>query len=150
MIPKFHPAVFLGAVILVCAAWLWVRPPVSAIETVARGRPRPALVVPKSIELDQALLERYVGRYEGRGGFAIDLTLKRGTLFAQGVGSMPSIPYELRATSETEFFLMVPGSPNPPTRRCRVRSRPRRHRSRLRREHRVRPHRSEARALTMT
>ena len=84
MIPKFHPAVFLGAVILVCAAWLWVRPPVSAIETVARGRPRPALVVPKSIELDQALLERYVGRYEGRGGFAIDLTLKRGTLFAQG------------------------------------------------------------------
>ena len=57
MIPKFHPAVFLGAVILVCAAWLWVRPPVSAIETVARGRPRPALVVPKSIELDQALLE---------------------------------------------------------------------------------------------
>ena len=114
MIPKFHPAVFLGAVILVCAAWLWVRPPVSAIETVARGRPRPALVVPKSIELDQALLERYVGRYEGRGGFAIDLTLKRGTLFAQGVGSMPSIPYELRATSETEFFLMVPGSPNPP------------------------------------
>ena len=115
MIPKLHPAVFLGAVILLCAVWLWVRPPVSAIETAARGRPRPAPVVPpKSIELGQALLERYVGRYEGRGGFTIDLTLKRGTLFAQSVGTVPSIPYELRATSETEFFLMVPGSPNPP------------------------------------
>lgn len=114
MIPKFHPAVFLGAVIVLCAGWLWARPPEPAIETVARGRPRPALVVPKSIELDQALLERYVGRYEGRGGFAIELTLKRGKLFAQGVGTMPSIPYELRATSETEFFLMVPGSPTPP------------------------------------
>ena len=114
MIPKFHPSVLLGAAILLCAAWLWLRPPVSAIEIVARGRPRPPLVVPESIELDQAFLERYVGRYEGRGGFTIDLTLKRGKLFAQGVGTMPSIPYELRATSETEFFLMVPGSLNPP------------------------------------
>ncbi len=114
MNPKFHPAEFLAAVNLVSAAWLWVLPPVTAIETVARGRPRPALVVPESIELDQAILERYVGRYEGRGGFPNDLTLKRGKLFAQGVGSMPSIPYELRATSETEFFLMVPGSLLPP------------------------------------
>ena len=114
MIPKFHPAVFLGAVIVLCAAWLWVRPPVSVIETVARNRPRPAIVVPKSIELGQAFLERYVGRYEGRGGFVVDLTLKGGKLLVQSVGTMPSIPYELRATSETEFFLMVPGSPNPP------------------------------------
>ena len=102
MIPKFHPAVFLGAVILLCAAWLWARPPVSAIETVARGRPRPALVEPASIKLDAAILERYTGKYEGRGDFTIDLTVKDGKLIAQSV-----VPYELRATSETEFFVML-------------------------------------------
>lgn len=111
MIPKFHPAVFLGAVILLCAAWLWARPPVSAIETVARSRPRPAFVEPESIELDAAILERYAGEYEGRGGFTIDLTLKGGQLFAQSTGTIPSIPFELRATSETEFFLMGPSAP---------------------------------------
>ena len=111
MIPKFHPGVFLGAVILLCTAWLWARPPVAAIETVAPGRPRPALVVPASIELDTAILERYVGTYEGRGGFTVDLALKDGKLLAQSTGTMPSIPFELRATSETEFFLMGPGAP---------------------------------------
>ena len=110
MIPKFHPAVFLGAVILLCTAWLWARPPVSAIETVARRTPRPALAVPTSIELDAAILERYVGKYEGRGGFTVDLSMKAGKLLAHA----GAIPYELRATSETEFFLMVPGSPNAP------------------------------------
>lgn len=114
MIPKFHPAVFLGAVILLCAAWLWVRPPVSAIETVARGRPRPAVVAPKTIALSQALLERYVGQYEGRGGFVVDVTAKGGRLFLQSVGAWPSAPFELRATSETKFFLMVPSSPTLP------------------------------------
>jgi Domain of unknown function (DUF3471) len=111
MIPKFHPAVFLGAVILLCAAWLWARPQVSAIETVARGRPRAALVEPASIELDAAILERYAGKYEGRGDFTIDLTVKDGKLLAQSVGTIPSIPYELRATTETEFFLMGPVAP---------------------------------------
>jgi hypothetical protein len=110
MIPKFHPAVFLGTVILLCTAWLWARPPVSAIEAVARRTPRPALVVPASIELGTAILERYVGKYEGRGGFTVDLSLKDGKLLAHA----GAFPYELRATSETEFFLMVPGSLNPP------------------------------------
>lgn len=107
MIPKFHPAVFLSAVILLCAAWLWARPPVSAIETAARGRPRPALVEPASIKLDPAILERYVGKYQGRGGFTVDLAVKDGKLFAQG----DTIRYELRATSETKFFLMGPIAP---------------------------------------
>ena len=102
MIPKFHPAVFLGTVILLCAVWLWQRPPVSAIETVARSTPRPALVVPASIKLDTAILERYAGKYEGRGGFTVDLVLKDGKLMVQSV-----VPYELRATSETEFFVML-------------------------------------------
>jgi len=111
MIPKLHPAVFLGAVILLCTAWLWLRPPpVAAVATIARGAPRPALVTPASIKLDTAILERYVGKYEGRGGFIVDLTLKDGRLLAQSPGAMP-IPFELRATTETEFFLMGPSAP---------------------------------------
>jgi hypothetical protein len=110
MIPKLHPAVFLGAVIVLCTAWLWARPPVSAIETVARNRPRPALVERASIKLDAAILEHYAGTYEGRGDFTIDLTVKDGKLFAQSAGALP-IPYELRATSETEFFVQGPTAP---------------------------------------
>ena len=104
MIPKFHPAAFLGAVLLLCAAWLWARPPVTVVQTSTRSTPRPAIVEPASIKLDTAILERYAGTYEGRGGFTVELTLKRGKLQVAG-----TIPYELRATSETEFFLMLSG-----------------------------------------
>jgi hypothetical protein len=107
----FHPAIFLGAVIVLCAGWLWARPPVSVVETINRGGPRPAIVEPASIELDTAVLARYAGQYEGRGGFTIDLTLKDGKLFAQSAGTMPSIRFELRPTSQTEFFLKGPGAP---------------------------------------
>jgi len=110
MIPKFHPAVFLGAVILLCATWLWARPPVTAVATPTRSTPRPAVVEPASIELDAAILERYAGKYEGRGGFTIDLRVKDGKLLAQSAGTIPSIPYELHATSETRFFLKIPGA----------------------------------------
>jgi uncharacterized protein DUF3471 len=111
MIPKLHPAVFLGAVLLLCTAWLWVRPPpVGAVATITRSTPRPALVTPASIKLDTAILKRYVGKYEGRGGFIVDLTLKDGRLLAQSPGAMP-IPFELRATTETKFFLMGPAAP---------------------------------------
>ena len=110
MIPKFHPAVFLGAVLLLCAAWLWARPPVTVVQTSTRSAPRPAIVEPVSIELDTAILERYAGTYEGRGGFTVDLSVKDGKLLAQSAGTLP-IPYELRATTETKFFLMGPSAP---------------------------------------
>jgi hypothetical protein len=113
MIPRFHPAVFLGAVVLLCSAWLWARPPVSAVPTIARSTPRPALVVPASIALDAVILERYAGKYEGRAGFTIDVTLRDGKLLAQSVGTIPSMPFELRAKSETEFFLIAPGATIP-------------------------------------
>jgi hypothetical protein len=113
MIPKFHPAVFLGAVILLCTAWLWARPAVPAVPIIARGTPRPPLVEPASIELDAAILERYAGKYEGRGGFAVALTVKDGKLFAQSTGTIPSGPIELRATTETEFFLKGPAGGAP-------------------------------------
>ena len=109
----FHPALFLGAVILLCAAWLWAKPPEPVVERLARSSPRPARLEPASIALDTAILERYAGRYEGREGFAVDLTFKDGKLFAQSVGAMPSILMELRATSETEFFLKGPNANAP-------------------------------------
>lgn len=101
----FHPGLFLGAVILLCTAWLAARPPEPVVESLARNSPRPRMVDPASIELDTAILERYAGKYEGRGGFTIELTLRNGKLLAQSVGTMPSILFELRATSETEFFV---------------------------------------------
>lgn len=102
----FHPAMFLGGAILLCAAWLWARPAVSPVQAFARGGPRPALVEPAYVALDTAILERYVGRYEGRGDFTVALTLEDGKLFAQAPGGMP---FELRPTSETEFFLRSMG-----------------------------------------
>jgi hypothetical protein len=105
MKPIVHPGIFLGAVILFCTAWLSVRPPVSPTPTIARGAPRPTIVDPASIELALAILERYAGTYEGRGDFTIEVALKDGKLFLQGEGSIPTIPFELAATSETEFFL---------------------------------------------
>ncbi len=98
----FHPAMFLGAVILLCTVWLLARPPAAAVETLTRSGPRPALVEPTAIALDTAILERYAGKYEGRGDLTVDLTLKDGKLFGQAPGI---IPFELRATSETTFFL---------------------------------------------
>ena len=67
MLPRFHPSVFLGTVILLCTAWLWARPPVSAIETVVRRTPRPALVVPESIKLDNAILRFVAQRSQASG-----------------------------------------------------------------------------------
>jgi hypothetical protein len=99
----FHPAIFLGTVILLCTAWLWARPPMPAAQTFARGgAPRPAVVARESITLDRALLERYAGQYEGRGGFTIDLILKDGKLLGR---IQDTVPFELGATSETEFFV---------------------------------------------
>ena len=66
--------------------------------------------MPESIKLDAAILERYAGKYEGRGGFTVDLLMKGGRLLAQSDGALP-VPFELRARSETEFFLMGPSAP---------------------------------------
>jgi hypothetical protein len=95
-----HPGVFLSGCILFCAIWLAVVP-VEPPPVPPGGR---RIVQPASatIELDAAILERYVGRYEGRGGFTVDLSMKDGRLYAQ---SPTTIPFEMLATSEIEFFL---------------------------------------------
>jgi len=102
MTRAIHPAFFLSGALLFCAVWLSTRPFEPAVEPLARSTPRPAFVEPAFIELDTATLERYAGKYEARGDFVVELTLKGGSLFVQGPGFMPS---ELRPTSETEFFL---------------------------------------------
>ena len=98
----FHPAVFLGGVILLCTAWLWARPPVPAVETFARAaaaaRARRARV-DHARRGDARALRRQVRR---PGGFTVELTLKNGRLLRQAPGT---VPFEMLATSETEFFL---------------------------------------------
>jgi hypothetical protein len=91
---------------VLCALWLWLRPalpPPEATVPATRATPRPVPVERPSITLDAATLERYVGKYEGRENFTVDLTLKNGHLFAQSPGIMA--PLEMLATSETKFFL---------------------------------------------
>jgi len=101
--------VFLGGAIALCALWLWLRPalPPEASVPSAAGARRPARVERPSITLDAATLERYVGKYEGRANFVVELTLKNGHLFAQSPGV--TVPFEMLATSETEFFLKDAG-----------------------------------------
>jgi hypothetical protein len=96
-----HPGVFLSGALLFCALWLSLGPEPSPIAT-ASGPRRIVQPARASIELDAAILERYVGRYEGRAEFMVDLSLKDGGLYAQSPGT---VPFEMLATSETEFFL---------------------------------------------
>lgn len=98
-----HPAIFLGTVVAFCAVWLWLRPPPIIDLTAPHAGTRPVRVERTSIALDPAILGRYAGKYEGRGDFRVDLTLEGGKLFAESPGVMP--PVEVRAESETEFFL---------------------------------------------
>jgi hypothetical protein len=100
-----HPSVFLATAILLCAFWLWLRPPLPHAETATavNGIPRPARAARPSITLDSATLERYVGKYEGRQNFTAEVTLKNGRLFVESPGVL--VPLEMLATSTTEFFL---------------------------------------------
>jgi hypothetical protein len=105
---KINPAAFLGGALVLCAVWLWLRAAPPPIETLAtqRSSARPARVERASITLDPAVLERYVGRYEGRANFTAEISLDKGRLFVQSPGVLA--PFELRATSETQFFLRAP------------------------------------------
>ncbi len=65
----------------------------------AASRPR---VERKTIELDTELLRRYAGSYRLDVGMDVALEIDGGKLFAAGAGAPR---YELRATSETEFYI---------------------------------------------
>jgi hypothetical protein len=96
-----HPAAFLSGAIAFCALWLWLQPegPQIDLASTPRGGARPARA---SIQVDPAILERYVGHYEGRADFTVDLSIKDGRLYAK---SPATVSFEMLATSETEFFL---------------------------------------------
>jgi len=96
-----HPAVFLSGALVFCALWLSLgpEPPPIATPSASRRSVQPARA---SIELDVAILERYAGRYEGRADFTVDLSMKDGRLYAQSPGT---VPFEMLATSEIEFYL---------------------------------------------
>jgi hypothetical protein len=96
-----HPGVFLSAAVVFCALWLWLVPVRAPLELVSAPR-RTAEPAPASIEVDAAILERYVGHYEGRAGFTVDFSMKDGHLYAQ---SPQTVPFEMLATSETELYL---------------------------------------------
>jgi len=97
-----HPAVFLSGAIVFCGLWLTFRPEVPPLAT-PRAPARVAPVPRPTISLDAVLLERYVGHYEGRADFFVDLSLKDGRLYAESPGV--TVPFEMLATSENEFFL---------------------------------------------
>jgi len=58
----------------------------------------------KSITVDEAILEKYVGRYELQPGFIITFTREGNRLFTQATGQPK---FEVFAESETKFFLKV-------------------------------------------
>jgi hypothetical protein len=97
-----HPAVFLSGAIVFCALWLSLQPDRASLETAASTPRRSIAPARASIQLEPAILERYVGRYEGRGDFTVDLGMRNGRLYAQSPGT---VPFEMLATSEVEFFL---------------------------------------------
>lgn len=96
-----HPAVFLTGAIVFCGLWLWLEPVTPPFENMTTSR-RDIRAASTSIKLDVAILERYVGHYEGRAGFTVDLSMKDGRLYAD---SPESVTFEMLATSEVEFFL---------------------------------------------
>jgi len=58
----------------------------------------------KSITVDEAILEKYVGQYELQPGFIITFTRDGNKLFTQATGQPK---FEVFAESETKFFLKV-------------------------------------------
>jgi hypothetical protein len=96
-----HPAVFLSGCIVFCALWLSLVP--VELPPVPPGVRRSSQPARASIKLETAVLERYVGHYAGRADFTVDLSIKDGRLYATSPGYV--VPFEMLATSETEFFL---------------------------------------------
>jgi len=96
-----HPAAFLSGSVVFCALWLWIQPEEPSFATANAPRSS-AHTSRNAITIDAAILERYVGHYKGRADFTVDLTTKDGRLYGK---STAMVPFEMLATSETEFFL---------------------------------------------
>jgi Domain of unknown function (DUF3471) len=102
---EIHPLVFLVGSLLLCTAWLSLRPAPPAPTTQAaafRARAAAHASEHKTIELPQEVLQRYVGAYRIDATIAVAIELDGGRLFAAATDTPR---YELRPTSETEFYL---------------------------------------------
>jgi hypothetical protein len=104
---SIHPLVFLLGSLLLSVTWLVLREPPPAAEPkvtafgTTRSAPRPH-VERKTVELDPEVLRRYIGSYRVDLGLNVALEIEGGKLLARSEGAPP---YELRATSETEFYI---------------------------------------------
>jgi len=100
-----HPLVFLVGSLLLCAAWLALRPaPPPPITSAAAFSARAAAHASerKTIELPADVLGRYVGSYRIDESIEIAIELDAGRLLAVSPGAPR---YELRPTSEKEFYV---------------------------------------------
>jgi hypothetical protein len=102
---EIHPLVFLVGSLLLCAAWLSLRPaPPPPVTSAAAFAARIAAHTRehKSIEVSSEVLSRYVGSYRIDEGIEVAIELDAGHLFAVTQGAPR---YELKPTSEKEFYL---------------------------------------------
>jgi hypothetical protein len=102
---EIHPLVFFVGSLLLCATWLSLRPaPPAPITSAAAFAAKAAAHVHerKTIELSTDVLSRYVGSYRLDESIEVAIELDAGGLFAIAQGTPR---YELRPTSEKEFYL---------------------------------------------
>ncbi|HUO65897.1 MAG TPA: DUF3471 domain-containing protein [Gammaproteobacteria bacterium] len=103
---SIHPLVFLLGSLLFSVTWLVLRappPPPRSVTALGSGRPAPRPHAErKTIELEPEILRRYAGSYRLDVGTDVALAVDAGKLVAQAEGAPR---YELRATSETEFYI---------------------------------------------
>jgi hypothetical protein len=102
MKPSIHPAVFFGGALLLCVAWLWLRPAPPLQSLATPGVVRPAGPPRAPVGVAAAVLARYAGSYELDSTTTVTISVEDRRLFAQASGS-PLL--ELLAASDTEFFL---------------------------------------------
>jgi hypothetical protein len=102
---EIHPLVFLIGSLLLCAAWLSLRPaPPAPVTSAAALASRVAAHSRehKTIELSPEVLSRYVGSYRIDESIDVAIELDAGRLFAV---ARETPRYELKPTSEREFYL---------------------------------------------
>jgi hypothetical protein len=102
---EVHPLVFLIGSLLLCAAWLSLRPaPPAPVTSAAAFAARVAAHSHehKTVELPPEVLSRYVGSYRIDESIEVAIELDVGRLFAV---AQDTPRYELKPTSEKEFYL---------------------------------------------